>query len=70
VGIDIHNNTIKDEMPLFLFDFAKLEDLILYDNDFSGRIPPEIGNATSLGEIHCFTPFSVFRTLHRQVLHL
>ncbi|KAI3898413.1 hypothetical protein MKW92_027910, partial [Papaver armeniacum] len=42
--IDLHNNSLMEEIPDFLGTFPKLEILNLADNQFSGSIPSSISN--------------------------
>ncbi|KAI3940689.1 hypothetical protein MKW98_030008, partial [Papaver atlanticum] len=48
VTIDLHNNSLMQEIPDFLGTFPKLETLNLADNKFSGTIPSSISNNINL----------------------
>ncbi|KAI3997397.1 hypothetical protein MKX01_017767 [Papaver californicum] len=48
VTIDLHNNSLVQEIPDFLGTFSKLIVLNLADNNFSGTVPSSISNNNQL----------------------
>ncbi|KAI3869597.1 hypothetical protein MKW92_036337 [Papaver armeniacum] len=46
--INLHNNSMTEEIPKFLGTFPKLKVLNLADNNFSGTIPSSLSNNANL----------------------